>query len=114
VREAIDNLTRDGIHLFLAGGKLRVIGHLDDVRRQFIKRHRDELLQVLPVDAERYMKGLAVGLRVDHQWLMDHFFTPEDLTLLSLGEYLRGNIEQYRNEIRRYLDLCNIKKEVTQ
>ena len=105
MREAIDKLTRDGIYLFVAGDKLRVVGNLDDVWRQYIRLHRDELLQALPVDAERYMKGLAVGLRVDHQWLMDNFFTPEDLTRLSLGEYLRGNIEPYRDEIRRYLDI---------
>jgi hypothetical protein len=109
VRDVIAQLTGDGIHLFVAGDKLRVIGQLDDVRRQFIKRHRDELLQALPVDAERYLKGLAVGLRVDHQWLMDNFFTPEDLTLLSLGKYLRCNIEQYRDEIRRYLEVNKVE-----
>lgn len=113
MREVITQFSAEGVHLFAAGDKLRVIGPLDDDRRQFIRQHRDELLEALPVDAERYMKGLAVGLRVDHQWLMDKFFTPEDLTLLSLGEYLRGNIERYRDEIRRYLDLCNITMEAT-
>jgi hypothetical protein len=111
MRDAISQFTRDGIHLFVAGDKLRVIGHLDDVRRQFIKCHRDELLQALPVDAERYLKGLAVGLRVDHQWLMNNFFTPDDLTLLSLGKYLRGNIEQHRDEIRRYLDINKMEPQ---
>lgn len=103
---AIYRLTQEGICLFKVGDKLRVIGELDDNRRQFINQHRDELLLSLPVDAERYMKGLAVGLRVDHQWLMDKFFTPDDLTLLSLGKYLGGDIEVYRAEIRPYLDLC--------
>ena len=55
------------------------------------------------------MKGLAVSLPVDHQWLMDNFFTPDDLTLLSLGEYLGGSIERYREEIRRYLDLYEME-----
>ena len=109
MRDAIHRLTVAGICLFRVGDKLRVIGPLDAKRRQFIKQHRDELLLSLPVDAERYMKGLAVGLRVDHQWLMDKFFEPDDLTLLSLGEYLGGNIEVYRTAIRQYLDLYEVK-----
>ena len=103
MREVIAQLSKDGIHLFAAGGNLRVVGALDPDQREFIKDNRDDLLLALPVDAERYMKGLAVGLPVDHEWLMNLFFTPEDLTLLSLGKYLGGNLEPYRESIRQYL-----------
>ena len=105
MREKLTSLSTAGVHLYLSGGSLRARGPLTDEHRQFIRQHRDQLKTIFSVDVEKYLKVLAVGLPVDHIWLMDEFFDPGDLTCLSLGEYLGGDIEAYRQEIRRYLAL---------
>jgi hypothetical protein len=45
---------------------------------------------------------------VDHHWLTDVFFEPADLTLISLGEYLTGGLEPYRDEIRDFIVLHKV------
>lgn len=103
MRDVVEKMTTRGIHVWVAGGRLKVAGGLDDVQRQYIKNHRDDLKSFLSVDVEAALSELAEGLPVDTQWLMDCFFTAEDLTLLSLGEYLGDDMEPYRDEIRLYL-----------
>lgn len=96
----VQRMRAAGLCTYLSGGKLIVSGKLDDQRREWIRRHREEIKATLPVDVEVHLKALAVGLPVDHTWLMT-FFTPDDLTLISLGEYLTGDLETYRAELRK-------------
>ena len=109
MKGSIARMTSTGVHIYVSGGRLKVRGEMNDVQRQYIKNHRDELKAVLPVDVDKYMKVLAVGLPVDHTYLADKFFTPEDLTLISLGDYLGGEIERYRDQIRQHLSLYEDK-----
>lgn len=103
MNDIIQKMVAKSVYPYVAGGKLIVAGHIDDVQRQYIKNHRDDLKSVLVVDVEMCLSQLAEGLPVDHQWLTNCFFTPTDLTLISLGEYLTGDMEPYRDEIWQYL-----------
>lgn len=51
------------------------------------------------VDVEALLTELAVGLPVDVDWLKS-FFTADDLALISTGEYLTGDLDQYRAALR--------------
>ncbi len=103
MREAIQKMTAKGIYPYLTGDQLVVAGDIDDEQRRYIKRHRDELKATFSVDVDKYLEALAIGLPVNHTWLMDRFFTLDDLTLISLGEYLDGDIDTYRQEIKHFL-----------
>ena len=111
MRDVVEKMTGRGIHVYVAGGRLKVRGELDDIQRQYIKQHTDELKACLTVDVEKYLKVMAVGLPVDHEWLMDCFFTSDDLTLISLGDYLGGDIEQSRDEIRQHLTITPSQRD---
>lgn len=106
MRHIVEKMTAAGIHVYVAGGSLKAAGELDDIQRQYIKRHREDLKSILTIDVEKYLKALSVGLPVDYTWLMEQFFTPQDLTLISLGEYLGGDMEAYRDQVRQHLSIC--------
>lgn len=105
MRDKLNSLSIAGVHLYVSGGKLKAKGSITDRHRQYIRQHRDDLKALFSVDAEKYLKALSIGLPVDHIWLKDEFFDPDDLTRISLGEYLGGDMEAYRREIRQYLSL---------
>lgn len=100
----IEKLSAAGLCFYLSGGRLIVSGRLSDQQREWVRNHRDQIKAGLPVDVERHLMALAVGLPVDHTWLMSSFFTPDDLALISRGEYLAGDPEQYRVEIRKFIN----------
>ncbi len=101
--DIVQRMMAAGLSSYLVGGRLMVFGKMDDQRQDWIRRHSDEIMAALPVDVEVHLKALAVGLPVDHEWLKA-FFTPEDLTLISLGEYLVGDLDQYREGLRQILE----------
>jgi hypothetical protein len=110
MRDVVEKMTNKDVHVWVAEGHLLVAGNVDDLQRQYIKKHRDELKSILVVDVEARLSELAVGLPVDSDWLRDCFCYPDDLTLISLGEFLTGDLEPYRDEIRQFLALHGVNR----